>query len=331
MKTSGVRGFVLFLLSSLAATAACGGEVDASAVDPAPPVDDGSLSPQWQKDIAPPTLGMHETKEAHDLHGFGGGGGSRALMVNHGGPIMTTFVTQAIFWGPSWSTAAFAGDKMTGLDTFYSGYSGSNYANASNEYVGSNGHVGGLGTYLGHAIDTSTATGGSSTLAILTEVCKVISDPTITPPLTPPKADGTSYYPVYTDVPRGRANYCAWHSAGRCTRTGPVLQFGFFFALDGDPGCDPQDGSGLHSQGLAALANVSAHELSEARTDPQGSGWFDSSGQENGDKCAWTFGAPLVKLGDTSWMLQGEWSNNAYTAGTGYPNSAGQKGCLSGL
>ncbi len=32
----------------------------------------------------------------------------------------------------------------------------------------------------------------------------------------------------------------------------------------------------------------------------------------------------------TNWKLQGEWSNAAYTAGTGYPNSSGQKGCLDG-
>jgi len=83
---------------------------------------------------------------------------------------------------------------------------------------------------------------------------------------------------------------------------------------------------------LAALANVSGHELSEARTDPDSPGaWFDSSGQENGDKCAWTFNVPSVTFSNgTQWKIQGEWSNAAYTAGTGYPNSAGQKGCLDG-
>jgi hypothetical protein len=30
------------------------------------------------------------------------------------------------------------------------------------------------------------------------------------------------------------------------------------------------------------------------------------------------------------WKIQGEWSNAAYNAGTGYPNSAGQNGCLGG-
>jgi hypothetical protein len=83
--------------------------------------------------------------------------------------------------------------------------------------------------------------------------------------------------------------------------------FAFFFKLDGDAGCDPPDTQTTHSQGLAALANVSAHELSEARTDPATpGGWYDSQGQEDGDKCAWTFSVPYV----TIWKLQGEWSNN---------------------
>ena len=105
--------------------------------------------------------------------------------------------------------------------------------------------------------------------------------------------------------------------------------------LDGDPGCDPADTQTGHPQGLAALANVSAHELSETRTDPGFNGafggWYDASGAENGDKCAWTFNIPYVSFQNgTIWKLQGEWSNAAYNAGTGYPNSSGQKGCLSG-
>jgi hypothetical protein len=66
-----------------------------------------------------------------------------------------------------------------------------------------------------------------------------------------------------------------------------------------------------------------------SRTDPAGTGWFDASGEENGDKCAWTFNVPLVTFTNRSqWKVQGEWSNAAYNAGTGYPNSSGQKGCL---
>ena len=246
-------------------------------------------------------------------------------MTYHGGNIMPTAITTNIFWGTSW--AGYSGDKITGLDSWYAGYGSSNYSATVTEYTGSNGTVG-LGTsHTGHVIDTSPAAGGGNTAAILAEVCKAIPSPDV---------NGNGYYAVYTDLPRGSAGYCAWHASGMCGAT--TVQFAFFWKLDGDTGCDPGDTSGLHSQGLAALANVTGHELSEARTDPStttstGSpGWYDSKGAENGDKCAWTFNTPLVRFtNNIQWKLQGEWSNKAYTAGTGYANSSGQKGCVSGL
>ncbi|HEV8105717.1 MAG TPA: hypothetical protein VGP69_18445, partial [Gaiellaceae bacterium] len=79
-------------------------------------------------------------------------------------------------------------------------------------------------------------------------------------------------------------------------------------------------------EGLAALANVSGHELSEALTDPHGDAWFDSSGAENADKCAWTFSGTPVKLGTTSWKIQGNFSNAAYAAHSGYDGA----GCIDG-
>jgi len=126
-----------------------------------------------------------------------------------------------------------------------------------------------------------------------------------------------AYYPVYSDQPRGSAGYCAWHSSG--TINGKQVEFGFFFNLDGDPGCDPQDNFTGHEQGLAALANVSGHEISEARTDPRNGGWYDASGDENADKCAWTFSG-TVAVGGQSWKIQGNWSNAAASARTGYAN-----------
>ena len=239
-------------------------------------------------------------------------------MIWHKGNIMPTAVTQNIFWGPSWAT--YAGDKITGLDYWYTGFSGSNYAATSDEYSGTNGQVASTITHLGHVVDYSAASGGNSTSAILAEVCKMISSP---------DPSGNGYYSVYTDLPRGNSGYCAWHSAGSCG--GIPVQFAFFWKLDGDPGCDPQSTVSGQSQGLAALANVSGHELSEARTDPASGGWYDSSGEENGDKCVWTFNASYVTFSDgRKWKIQGEWSNAAYNSGTGYPNSSGQRGCLDG-
>ncbi len=264
----------------------------------------------------PPMLGIHFARgEAHSS----GGAGTAGDMLWHNGAIMTSATTEAIYWGASWADSNFAGDKITGLDTWYSGFSGSNYAKTSDEYTGTNGQVGASTTHQGHVVDTSAAPHHAPRVsAILAEVCKEI---------TSPVANG--YYAVYVDQKRGGAGYCAWHSYGTCGST-PV-QIAFFFNLDGDANCDPGDTSGLHSQGLSALSNVSGHELSEARSDPRNGGWYDSSGAENGDKCAWTFGAPLVSFSNGSqWKIQGEWSNAAFDSGTGYANSAGQLGCLSG-
>ncbi len=298
-------------------TAACGVEET-----PSPAAPNAAASTE-----EPPMLGIHWTRDEaarQDLSVDTNVKARRtANMTYHGGKIMPTAVSKAIFWGPSWAT--YSGDKLTGLDSFYVGHSNSNYARTVDEYTGTNGTVGPTHTHQGHLIDTSTAANGASTSAILAEVCKQVTAGNIVP-----DPSGNGYYPVYTDVKRGSAGYCAYHSAGSCG--GKVVQFAFFFNLDGDSGCDPADTTTGHSQGLAALANVSAHELEEARSDPASPGaWYDSSGAENGDKCAWTFNVPAVTFSNgTSWKLQGEWSNAAFTAGTGYPNRSGQKGCVDG-
>ncbi len=152
-------------------------------------------------------------------------------MTFHGGVIMQEAATEAIFWGTSWKT--YSGDKITGMDTWYQGFSGSDYAKASDEYTGSNGQVTPTTTYSGHIVDTSASTSGGSTSTILAEVCKVI---------TSPDTSGNGYYAVYADTKRGNAQYCAYHSSGTCH--GTRVQFAYFFNLDGDAGCDPQDNSG---------------------------------------------------------------------------------------
>ena len=247
---------------------------------------------------------------------------SKTNMTYHGGRIMTTAHVHPIFWGTSWPTAA--GDKITGIDSFYSGWGGSSYARTTVEYTDAAGtHVGASATTTGSVVDPTAASGGSTTTPILNEVATMITAGKV----AQPEADGNAYYPVYTDLPRGNAGFCAWHSSG--TVNGQLVEFAFFWKLDGDAGCDPADPSTTHSQGLEAIANVSAHELSEALTDPASPGaWYDSKGAENGDKCAWVFSGTQTFTNQSVWKLQGEWSNAAFLAGTGVANSSGQKGCL---
>ena len=275
----------------------------------------------------PPMLGKHLAKGLYKPAPPSSVGKKVQLLTYHNGPVETSSPEiRPIFWGTKWTNSSFVSDKITGITDFYADITGSAYLTSNTEYTnGAGTHVIGTVTSVAGVVDNSKApTGAPATSNILNEVCKVIGSSV--------KTNG--YYPVYVDTPRGNAGYCAWHSWGSCGTTN--VQFAFFFNLDGDPGCDPDDSETGHSQGLAALANVSGHELSEFLTDPRGTGWFDRSGAENSDKCAWTFGAPFLTFGTANngsiWKIQGNWSNNAYNAGSGYVGENGNlvRGCIDG-
>jgi hypothetical protein len=236
------------------------------------------------------------------------------LLQWYGGPVMHSTTVVPLFWGSSWTSSTFTGDKVTGLDYFYSHVGGSAYAHTNSEYYDGSGNVNTSSISKSTDLRDASATpsGAPSTSQVLAEVAKATNN----------KPIANAYYPVYSDQPRGGARYCAWHSSG--TINGTRVQFGFFFNLDGDPGCDPQAPSSLgHSQGLSALANVSGHELSEMLTDPQLNAWYDQKGAENADKCAWTFNG-TVAIGSQRWKIQGNWSNAAAATNSGYANG----GCI---
>jgi len=246
---------------------------------------------------------------SHDANHAGRQGRSIPLQW-HSGPVMHSTTVIPVFWGSSWSNANFAGDKVSGLDYLYSDIGGSAYAHTNSEYTDGAGNVNTVAISKGTDLKDSapTQSGAPSTGQVLAAVAQA----------TGGSPTPGAYYPVYSDQPRGNAGYCAWHTNG--TINGIKVQFGFFFNLDGDPGCDPQAPTNLgHSQGLSALANVSGHELSEMLTDPQLNAWYDQQGNENADKCAWTFNG-LVTIGGQQWKIQGNWSNAAAANHTGYAN-----------
>lgn len=242
-------------------------------------------------------------------------------MQYHGGQVLATVVTQAIFWGSNWGSTSFVGDKISGLDSWYTGISGSGYAGSLDEYSDVTGaRVSAQSTYAGHVIDTrKVTTDGTQVAPIVNEACSVGS---IVP---------NGYYAVYTDVPRpANSNVCAWHSYGICSSgsSNTTIEVAFFYNLDNDFGCNgvPASNTG-HSVGLAALSNMSGHELSETRTDPFFSGWYGGDGisEEVGDKCDWIFGpSPVTFSNGSQWVIQLNWSNNANDNGKGEQNG----GCI---
>lgn len=245
----------------------------------------------------------------------GPGASSSVDMTLHGGDILAANKTMAIFWG-SWGSP---GDIISGIDTFFLGWGGSGMAGDSTEYHGTtNGNVTAGSTYLGHTIDSSSAPKRAlTTSGAVTEACKIVNN----------NPDPNAVYFIYTSTGAGHASYCAWHSWGNCSNGAPI-QVAYMPNITGLSGCNPNSDVTSQSEGLAALANVTSHELSETITDPRGGGWFDASNGENGDKCAWSFHNDVNLSNGSRWKLQMEWSNNAYNAGAGYPNTSGQNGCL---
>src|SRR5450755_1250751 len=97
--------------------------------------DSSQLAPEnLSPATAPPMLGIHW---ARDFNPSGRAAEIQLIrrsanMINHGGKIMPDAITEAIFWGASWH--GYSGDKITGMDTWYTGFSNSNYAKTSDEY-----------------------------------------------------------------------------------------------------------------------------------------------------------------------------------------------------
>ena len=264
-----MRGMAVFAASAaclIAAAAALAGE---------PPSTVG----------AGPAHGLaHSRGQAHGGHG--GGGGGTPLLTFHGGQIMTSAAVTPIFWGTSWSRrqrdspgarAVLRRNRWLSLPEHqhrvhrheWPGRNCSECRRADHRQLRGAQACAPDRRHRGRSREADPDSGCERLLPGVHRSSHVA---------TPATAPGTAGRPI----------------------NGVLTQFAFFFKLDGDPGCDPNDTQTGHSEGLAALANVSGHELSEALTDPHGDGWLDNSGAENADKCAWTFSGTPENLGGTA-------------------------------
>src|SRR5258707_1230768 len=125
------------------------------------------------------------------------------------------------------------------------------------------------------------------------------------------------------------SQYCGWHTYG--TYTSPTrVKTTIKYAFIGNPSnclaaCSGQDhgASPNGDQGVDAMISVIAHEIAETVSDPLLNAWYDSSDEENADKCAWTYGTvttvPVigttsydynVVIGTSKYLIQQNWVNS---------------------
>jgi Phosphate-induced protein 1 conserved region len=132
-------------------------------------------------------------------------------------------------------------------------------------------------------------------------------------PATNAVADPNGIYFVFTSsdikVSGFGTQFCGWHSYNSSSRAK--------YSFVGDPanlsGCLPQT-VGPNLAGADAMLSVLTHELEETVTDPQLNAWYSANGNENADKCAWTWGstsqattgAPFTNIvvGGKSYLIQ---------------------------
>jgi hypothetical protein len=241
-------------------------------------------------------------------------------LTYHGGPVMLTNKTYAIFWIPSgYSVSSLYVSLLNQFLTDVAAASGhtSNVYWSDTQYYNSSGtHISYSSTFGGSYTDTdpfpasACSDGVTQTTVCLSdaqlqsEVSKIksrlgwVSNPSTLFFLFTPRNVGscTGSYCAFRD-------YCAYHSWYGSGST-VTLYANQPYTMTVPSSCD----SGQHPNGSEAdpTINVVSHEHNEAITDEQGNAWYDLAGYENGDKCAWDFGSAL---GSTQYGLYNQLIN----------------------
>lgn len=254
-------------------------------------------------------------------------------LAYHGGPVMRTNTTYAIYWLPA-GWAMVPGYRSTinryfGDAALDSGRT-TNVYSTETQYYDSTGkiaysqHFGGstttTDTYPANGCPTYSAMAVCLTDAqIQREVSRVISVKGWTPGPTKaffmflPNGIGTC-----TDASGSQCaftTFCAYHSwvgSGANATVYANMPYADTFPAACSTGQRP-NGSDADDE-----LNVTSHEHREMIEDLLGNAWYDAAHYEGADKCAWTFGASLgstatgkynqVINGHYYW-LQEEWSN----------------------
>ena len=269
--------------------------------------------------------------------GKGHGGGGSTSLVDHGGAVMTTNTTYAIFWGPSdsWPTGYIAAIDKYFTDVAADSGLLTNVYSVATQYSS----IEYQSTFGGGTDDTATyPTSGCrdrglpiclSDSQLTGEIQRLITDHTL------PAASGTNAYFIFTPPNVGSCaggigcafkNFCAYH--GWFPATSPTTIYANMPFADQSAGCaDAAAGQPAESPaGGSADATLdgASHEHNEMITDPFGTGWFTNGGFEIGDLCNFIYGSPVSGSPDLStgsaynqvinsdhYFIQEEWSNSS--------------------
>jgi hypothetical protein len=245
--------------------------------------------------------------------------GSSNGIFYHGGPLLNSSNGTNVYyiWYGNWS-----GNSATSiLPALASNIGGSPYFNINTTYYdGSNKKV----TNAVHYLQATSDNYSQGTALSDAQVASVVSS-AITSGRLPKDTNAVYFVLTSSDVNETSGfctQYCGWHS--NTSVSGSTIKYAFIGNPDRCPSsCAAQTTSPNNNAGADGMASIISHELEEAVTDALGTAWYDRRGNENADKCAWTFGTEKtasngskynMTLGGYNFLIQQNWVN----AGGGY-------------
>ena len=277
----------------------------------------------------------NKAREAH-AHGAQSGGQQATTTNNlsyHGGSggigVETAPKIYLVFWGSQWNNNDPSGEAAI-LESFFGGVGGSSWQNSVTQYcqgvasgtvfcngagtaAGNN-----AGSFAGYWYDNSnSAPTHPRQSQLANEAVRAASHFGN----TASGSNATVQYVIATATHNSATGfgtqYCAWHSS-TSSSAGNIAYTNLPYITDAGASC------GANFNGLgpyAGITIVEGHEMAETITDQfPSTGWTDSGGAENGDKCAWISSgqgaSTSVSFSTGTFPVQSLWSN-AFNGGAG--------------
>jgi IPT/TIG domain len=305
------RGAALTLLGALVTAAALTGVAGGSP---------GAVTPAQRGAILPP-IGA-------SIQDF-------SPLIYHGGPVMRTNKTYAIYWVPAGYSVS--PNYKTLIDRYFADVAAAsgqttNVYSVETQYYDGTGPIAYSSTFGGSVIDTNPFP--ASGCPLYGGLPKCLTDAQIVAEINAVVAangwttNGQTEFFMFTPEHVASCfsgaggscaytNYCAYHSY-----SGSLIYANQPYTVESSfpTACD----TGERPNGDAAdpTINVASHEHREAINDWQLNAWYDQNGWEGSDKCAWNFGAPIFGppgahynqvINGHNYYLQQEFSNAGLT------------------
>jgi hypothetical protein len=240
-------------------------------------------------------------------------------LTYHNGPVIPIAYVVAIFWGPSFGTNGSDHNVATSLTSYIdgntsgaAGYGQTSEFNVITQYYQTPPTTyiskSRFGTNSSSLFDSSAPPTNVTDAAVQAEVLKMTGNNPRTDTIYEVFLPSTSYSSDGTATSCGgpRLTYCAYH--GNFSHGSSDVKY----ASMPYPSC-----GGCQTSGWTVSQNFEhfiSHETREAVTDPDGTAWWDRTGNEADDKCAWsptpfTDSSTGTNVDGSAFAYQYEWSN----------------------